>query len=320
MRILLVTDSYPPAPDGHAVAARWWEQQLREAGHEVLLSTPARPRLWGPRPDIIFLHGYGLRAAATIALLPGVPIVSFVHRHTYKDIPQLLRTRPALVPLATRYVYARQRRFLHYSAHIFVPSEFAARLTRAMAPQVPITVLPTGVGAAFRAAAGTATPPAHPTVLYLGRRTAEKEFVHVINAAVHEPSWHWHAIGSPGPDDAAARAAGVVLSPNVTQGGVIHALQQASVLLFPSQIETQGLVATEALTIGVPVVAPAGSAQAEQITPGVNGEWFDPAAGPEAVCAALTRAIELGVVCPNPHLLGDNEVIAEASEIFQRLQ
>lgn len=317
MRILLVTDSYPPAADGHAVAVRWWEQQLAHAGHEVLLSTPARPRLWGPKPDVLFVHGYGVRAALPIALLPQVPIVSFVHRHTYKDIPQLLARFPWLVPTASCYVYNRQQRFLQYSQHIIVPSQFAADLTALMAPHLPITVLPTGVDEAFLHAAGSATPPATPTVLYLGRRTAEKEFTQFISAANTEPAWKWHALGSAGPNDAQAQEAGITLAPNTNRAGVIRALQKASVLLFPSRIETQGLVATEALTIGVPVVAPEGSAQAEQITPGINGALYDPAAGPEAIRNALQSAIQLGVVAPNAHAPTAHDVVASALRIFR---
>lgn len=319
MRVLFVTDSYPPAPDGHAVAVKWWQEHLENAGYEVLISTPQRPRLWGPRPDIIFLHGYGLRAALTVALLPGVPIVSFVHRHTYKDIPRLLRSVPWLVPLATRIVYHRQQRFLQYSTHIVTPSAFAANLTVEMAPSVPVTVLPTGVDDEFLAAAGTATPAPDPVVLYLGRRTPEKEFEQFIAAALREPEWHWRAVGSAGPHDQVAREAGITLLPNTSREGVIAELQRSGVLLFPSRIETQGLVATEALTIGVPVVAPVGSAQAEQIVPGVNGELYDPAGGADAMCRAVRGALALGVVRPRVEVPGVPEVVFELGEIFREV-
>ncbi len=48
----------------------------------------------------------------------------------------------------------------------------------------------------------------------------------------------------------------------------------ADVFCFPSEFETQGLVAVEAMAIGTPVVAPAGTAQAEIIKSGINGETF----------------------------------------------
>ncbi|MCW1301624.1 MAG: glycosyltransferase [Candidatus Parvarchaeota archaeon] len=48
----------------------------------------------------------------------------------------------------------------------------------------------------------------------------------------------------------------------------------ADVFCFPSNFETQGLVAVEAMASGLPVVAPEGTAQAEMIKPGLNGEVF----------------------------------------------
>ncbi|MBE5727900.1 glycosyltransferase [Candidatus Parvarchaeota archaeon] len=48
----------------------------------------------------------------------------------------------------------------------------------------------------------------------------------------------------------------------------------ADVFCFPSEFETQGLVAIEAMAAGTPVVAPKGTAQAEIIKPGINGETF----------------------------------------------
>ena len=48
----------------------------------------------------------------------------------------------------------------------------------------------------------------------------------------------------------------------------------ADVFCFPSEFETQGLVAIEAMAVGTPVVAPKGTAQAEIIKPGINGETF----------------------------------------------
>ncbi len=48
----------------------------------------------------------------------------------------------------------------------------------------------------------------------------------------------------------------------------------ADVFCFPSEFETQGLVAIEAMAVGTPVVAPKGTAQAEIIKSGINGETF----------------------------------------------
>lgn len=299
MRILIITDSYPPQPDGHAASVAWWEQSLRTSGAHVTVSTPRRMRL-REHPDVLFVHGYGLRTAAVIAAYPRVPIVSFVHRHAYLDVPLLFPQLPRFhAPLAT-WLYQRQQRFLEYSAHILTPSERTASITRAMVPATPISVATTGVAPAFNAGANSAQPTTPPTVLYIGRRSADKNFARLVPLAARTPQWKWHAIGAPGPDDAAARDAGIVLTDHLPTAEVIPAIARASALVLPSEFETQGLAALEALTIGVPVVAPAGSAQAEQLRPGTTGETYATDATDEEIITAIERAIALAPLAQTP--------------------
>lgn len=292
MHVLIVTDSYPPQPDGHAVSVAWWEQALRSAGHSVSVSTPRQLRL-REQPDVLFVHGYGLRTAAVIAAYPRAPIVSFVHRHAYLDVPFLFPRISWLHTWLAARLYQRQKRFLEYSAHVFAPSERTAHITRAMTSRVPISVAITGVGPLFRAAAGTARPITPPKVLYVGRRSPDKNFTSLIPLAARRPDWQWHAIGAAGPDDDAAADAGFILTGHLSPAEVVGTIQEASVLLLPSEQETQGLAALEALTIGVPVVAPAGSAQAELIAVGESGETYEYGAPAEAVIGAIERAMTL---------------------------
>lgn len=304
MHLLIVTDSYPPHLDGHAVSVAWWEQTLRTAGWRVTVSSPQHLRL-RERPDVLFVHGYGLRTAAVVAAYPGVPIVSFVHRHAYLDVPDLFPRTPRVHPLISTWLYRRQQRFLEYSTHIFTPSERTARITRAMVPGIPVSVAITGVGSEFHAAAGTARPAQPPIALYVGRRSPDKNFTRLISLAQSTPQWHWHAIGAPGPDDVAATQAGFTLRGHVTPQEVIAALSEASVLLLPSEQETQGLAALEALTIGVPVVAPEGSAQAELLTPAQTGGTYANDATDAEIVRVIEQAMALAPLAEAPDLEAD---------------
>lgn len=299
MHVLIITDSYPPQRDGHAVSVTWWEEILRTSGMHVTVSTPRRVRL-REQPDVLFVHGYGLRAALVIARYPGVPIVSFVHRHAYLDVPFLFPRVPALHTFLATWLYRRQQRFLEYSAHVLAPSQRTASITQAMVPRTPVSVAVTGVGHEFRDAAGTAQPVTPPTVLYVGRRSSDKNFARLISVAHAAPSWNWHAIGAPGPDDDAARTAGFTLTDHLPVSEVIPAIAQASAVVLPSEFETQGLAALEALTVGVPVVAPTRSAQAEQIIPGTTGETYAANATDEEIIAAIERAIKLAPLTKTP--------------------
>lgn len=314
MRILIVTDTYPPAQDGHAVSVSWWERHLSKAGIDVVVSTPNRMKLFPKNIDVVFLHGYGLRAAAVIATVPDVPIVSFVHRITYLDVPEILPRVPWLQTAATQYLHSRQQRFLRYSAHVVAPSEHTAQFVRQMAPDVPVSVIPTGVHEAFYDACGTANHTGRPVVLYLGRRSRDKGFADLVPLATQQPGWTWSAIGAAGPDDDAARAAGFELFPHTDQANVIANLQRASVLVLPSTRETQGLVATEALTVGVPVVAPSGSAQAEVIIPGENGETYEH----NGLLEAITRAMALGPLTASAAALGAEKLTQRMVHVLEQ--
>src|SRR5690625_4410459 len=139
MHVLIITDSYPPQRDGHAVSVTWWEEILRTSGMHVTVSTPRRVRL-REQPDVLFVHGYGLLAARGFARHPGLPMTSSLPRHAYLDIPFLFPRVPRLHPFLATWRYRRQQRFLESSAPVLAPSQRTASITQAMVPRTPVSV------------------------------------------------------------------------------------------------------------------------------------------------------------------------------------
>ena len=326
MRVVVATDHFPPHRSGHAIAVKWWADGLAHAGHDVTVVTdaplpanaehrtlripvlpglpvghpvaalrPAGRALDGLRrdpPDVLHLHGYGPLCLAVRRALPAVPTV--VTLHQFPDgagAPGV----PGLRPLMDRLLALAVR-----GAVTVVPSEVARAKLRA-GWGVEARVLPTGVAPAFIEAAAAPRPTptdAAPRLLYVGRRSVDKNFGQLLRLARAHPEARWTAIGH-GP---MAVAVGVRAVTAASPAEVAAHLREADALVAPSLHETQGLAALEAITVGTAVVAPRDSAQAELIEEGRSGFTF--ARGDDAdAWRALTAAVALtraGGVRPSP--------------------
>jgi glycosyltransferase involved in cell wall biosynthesis len=74
----------------------------------------------------------------------------------------------------------------------------------------------------------------------------------------------------------------------VTEERLAQLYREASLLIMPSEFETQGLVAVEAMASGTPVVARRHGAFASLVEDGANGASFDtPEEGAEAIGRVL---------------------------------
>ena len=319
MRVVVATDHYPPHRSGHAVAVRWWADGLARAGHDVTVVTDAPPpanarhltlrfpvlpglpvghpvaalrpvgrALDGLRrrpPDVLHLHGYGPLCLAVRRALPAVPTV--VTLHQFPDgagAPGV----PGLRPLMRRLLAQAVR-----GAVVVVPSEVArAKLREGWG--IDAHVLPTGVAPAFIEAAATPRPVAAdgaPRLLYVGRRSADKNFDQLLRLARAHPEADWTVVGH-GPMAVAPETRAIAAA---NPAEVAAHLREADALLAPSLNETQGLAALEAITVGTAVALPRGSAQAELIDEGRSGVAFardDDADAWRALtaAAALTRS------------------------------
>jgi len=326
VRVVVATDHYPPHRSGHAVAVKWWADGLSRAGHEVTVVTDAPPpanaqhrtlripvlpglpvghpvaalrpvgraldSLRRHPPDVLHLHGYGPLCLAVRRALPAVPTV--VTLHQFPDgagAPEV----PGLRPLMHRLMALAVR-----GTVVVVPSEIARAKLRA-GWGVDAHVLPTGVAPTFIEAAAAPRPAptdGAPRLLYVGRRSADKNFGQLLRLARAHPEAHWTVVGH-GP---MAVAPGTRAVTAASPAEVAAHLRDADALLAPSLHETQGLAAIEAITVGTAVALPRNSAQAELIEEGRSGVAY--ARGDDAdAWRALTAAIALtrsGGVRPAP--------------------
>jgi glycosyltransferase involved in cell wall biosynthesis len=78
----------------------------------------------------------------------------------------------------------------------------------------------------------------------------------------------------------------VVIRPSVPKGELSKIYQRANVLLFPSLVEGFGMVITEAMAHGVPVITTAHTAGPELIENGKDG-FIIPVRRPDALAEAM---------------------------------
>jgi glycosyltransferase involved in cell wall biosynthesis len=239
------------------------------------------------QPDIIHTHHPYLlgMTALRIARYRKLPLV-FTHHTLYEQYTHYV---PLDSPAFRRFVIELATRFANLCDQVFAPSESIAALLRKRDVQAPITVVPTGVdvarfaqgdGAGFRAAHGI---PADAFVVgHLGRLAPEKNLEFLAGAVARflksAPDAHFLLVGK-GPSESTIRAvfedaglterlhiAGILQPPELTDA--YHAMD---VFAFASKSETQGMVLTEAMAAGVPVVGLDAPGVREVVTDQRNG-------------------------------------------------
>jgi glycosyltransferase involved in cell wall biosynthesis len=115
-------------------------------------------------------------------------------------------------------------------------------------------------------------------LLYVGRLSPEKQLMQIRAVLEQVPDTRLALVGD-GPDRAKLEQhfAGLpVVFMGYQQGEVLsQAYGSADVFVFPSALETFGLVVTEAMAAGLPVVASRVGGVSDVVTEGVNGYTFD---------------------------------------------
>lgn len=222
-------------------------------------------------PDIIHAHHPYLLGvtALRIARYRNLPLI-FTHHTLYEEythyVPgNALKLRRFIIEAATRYA--------NLSDQVFAPSESIMNLLRERGVATPITVIPTGVqlehfaqgnGRRFRTTMGI---PENAFVMgHLGRLAPEKnlKFMAEAVAAFMKTTNHAHflLIGS-GPSLQTIREVFTREGLNARLhivGILVHepladALKAMNLFVFASKSETQGMVLTEAMAAGLPIVA-----------------------------------------------------------------
>ncbi len=222
------------------------------------------------RPDLVHAHHPYLlgMTALRVARYRELPLV-FTHHTLYEQYTHYV---PGDSPVLRRFVIELATRYANLCDQVFTPSESIAALLHSRGVEAPIAVVPTGVnverfaqgdGAGFRKSLGISADVF--VVGHLGRLAQEKNLVFLAEAATAflktQPSARFLLVGK-GPSEADIRAifereglsARLHVAGNLEARQLADAYHAMDVFAFASKSETQGMVLTEAMAAGVPVV------------------------------------------------------------------
>jgi 1,2-diacylglycerol 3-alpha-glucosyltransferase len=306
MRILMLTNTYPPIVSGVAKSIVAFDLEFRRRNHEVRIIAPEADDDTGDdphvvrvpaiqhyngtdfplpvpspglvaatvddfRPDIIHAHHpfFMGNTALRMARSREVPLV-FTH-HTMWD--QYTHYTAVDTPATARFVGALTAGYANLCDAVIAPSRGVAILLRERDVSTRIEIIPTGVdvskfshgdGAGFRKQHGIPTTAL--VIGYVGRLQPEKNLAFLAESVARfmtdESRAHFLAIGS-GPSSEEIRAAMAQAGcedrlhlPGVCQDqDLIDGFHAMDVFAFASRTETQGMVLTEAMAAGKPVIA-----------------------------------------------------------------
>lgn len=251
------------------------------------LSGEVTERLDFFEPDLVHAHHPFLlgMTALRIARSRELPLI-FTHHTLYERYTHYV---PADSDALKRFVIELATRYSNLASMVFAPSESVVDLLRERGVHKPIAVVPTGVqvqdfqrGDGRRARAQYGIPASAFVIGHLGRLAEEKN-LDFLSAAVIEfmqrnPNVHFLVVGT-GPMQSAIQtlfeSRGLAARLHLTgtlQGKSQHdAYRAMNVFGFSSTSETQGMVLTEAMAAGVPVVALNACGCREVVQDRING-------------------------------------------------
>ncbi len=253
-------------------------------------------------PDIVHSqHPFLLGASAVrIARHRDLPLV-FTHHTLYEQYTHYV---PGDSPALVRFTIELATRYANLCDQVFAPSESIRELIVSRGVKVPVEVVPTGVqpdrfargdSAACRRRLGI--PPDAFVVGHVGRLAPEKNLEFLSRACADfladRPGARFLVVGA-GPSESAIRkifdAAGTgdrLHFAGVLDGrALVDALHAMDVFAFASKSETQGMVLTEAMAAGLPVVGLDASGVREVVKDRHNGRLL-----PEEDVGAFSGAL-----------------------------
>jgi glycosyltransferase involved in cell wall biosynthesis len=309
--VLVVAPEFPGSPLHEPGVVRIPAlQQFNGSDFSVPVPVPVRLRhqLDAFRPDVVHSHhpfllgDTALRLGATRSL----PVV-FTHHTLYERYTHYV---PGDSPRLQRFAIDLAVGYCNLCDAVVAPSESIAELLRERGVTVPLHVIATGVDlAAFAAGDGARCrqrlriPPEAFVVGHVGRLTEEKNLGFLAAAVARflamRPDARFLVAGA-GPFEAelvrqlsAAGAAGRLhLAGVLTREALADSYRAMDVFAFASHSETQGMVLTEAMAAGVPVVAVDASGVREVVRDEVEGRLL-PVDDEDALVAALAWVADL---------------------------
>ena len=284
-RVLIVAPEFPGVPKNEIDVFRVPAlQQFNGGDFSVMLPVSGllKDKLEQFKPHVVHAHQPFLlgMTALRIARVRNLPLV-FTHHTLYEQsthyVPvNSLAMQKLAMALATLYSNLADR--------VFAPSESIARLLQQRGVQTPIDIVPTGLqlerfananGYRFRKSQNI--PSKAFVVGHLGRLAEEKNLSFLATSVAefitqrqaqnqlrkkHIPKTYFLVIGS-GPAEElietifkrAGLSEQLLRAGDLPQGQVVDAYDAMDVFAFSSKSETQGMVVSEAMACGIPVVA-----------------------------------------------------------------
>ncbi|MFQ5755397.1 MAG: glycosyltransferase [Acidiferrobacterales bacterium] len=305
-RVVVAAPYFENTPDREADVIRFPAVQHFN-GSDFSVPVPVPGRLYTAlktfHPDIVHSHHPFLLGdtALRVAAARNIPVV-FTHHTLYEEYTHYV---PGDSPTLKRFAVDLAIGYCNLCDAVVAPSQTVADLLVGRGTAVPIEIIPTGVDrAVFAKGDGRAArkrfgiPTDAFVVGHTGRLAPEKNprFLAEAVAQFLLSNEHCHfLVAGAGPSMQEIQAiferrglagrlhlAGVMGHPELA--GAYRAM---NVFAFSSHTETQGMVLTEAMAAGVPVVAVDASGVREVVRDGVNGRLL-PADNPDSFSAALS--------------------------------
>lgn len=259
-------------------------------------------------PDIIHSHHPYLlgMTALRVARFRELPLV-FTHHTLYEQYTHYV---PADSVALKRFVVELATRYSNLANHVFAPSESIAELLQKRGVRTPVAVVPTGVrledfigGNGWRFRDQMKIPGGAYVVGHLGRLAEEKNLEFLARAVaqflLENDNAHFLLCGV-GPQEKKLEqiliARGMQNRFHKTavfnQKQLKDVYRSMDVFAFTSKSETQGMVLTEAMAAGVPVVALNASGTREVVRDSINGRLLESSATTGDFAAALRWMME----------------------------
>ncbi|WP_041246421.1 glycosyltransferase [Brumicola nitratireducens] len=311
-KVLIIAPEFPQTPENEDNVIRIPAiQHFNGSDFSVVLPVPhfLGNAIEKFEPDIVhshhpFLIGSTARLVANTYQLPLV----FTHHTMYEQYSHYV---PGDSKTLKRFVIKLATSYANMCDYVFAPSESIAKILVQREVRTPIDVIPTGVdlaeaeqgdGAGFRAIAGI--PKDAFVVGHLGRLAPEKNLDYLCHSVVKfiqkETSAHFLIVGK-GPSESAIlqifMQAG--LSKRLHKIGFLQqpftssAFKAMDVFVFSSQSETQGMVLSESMAAGVPVIALDAPGVRELVEDNKNGRLLPASASSQEFSEALHEFINL---------------------------
>ncbi|MFO7715055.1 glycosyltransferase [Desulfosarcina sp.] len=345
MKICMFTNTYLPHVGGVARSVSFFSQDLRDAGHRVLVVAPTfagcekhdrdeaevfrvpaiqkfngsdfSVRIPSPflvdekidlfEPDVIHSHHPYLLgdAALRAARRRQLPLI-FTHHTLYEEYTHYIARNPENMK---RFAAFLSTNYADMCDRVVAPSQSIRHLVRKRGVTVPVTVIPTGVdtsffskgsGESFREKHGI--PQDSFVIGHLGRLAPEKNLDYLATAAAQtiekKSDVYFLVVGEGLSRQTILQTFAesglqkrLILAGTATGQTLANAYHAMNIFAFASHSETQGMVLTEAMAAGVPVIALDASGVREVVEDGLNGRLLDSQSSERQFAEMLTWSI-----------------------------